>query len=323
MIVPRYISNHPTFDNKTKIGGIFSYVLISVCLIFLPFINSEKAVNNPTVEGESTELASNNEFVEEEPEVLIEVNGLYEYNLETLSEESLFTVSKIIDGDTLEVTDESGEILKIRLIGIDTPETKDPRSDVECFGTEASEKAIELLVGKNVYLLSDKSQDDKDKYDRYLRYVVREDGHFFNLNMIALGYANEYTYQVPYQFQSKFKEVESNARESSLGLFGVACQCANEKGNEVNRTCIACNEAEIEIKQFDCSTVTQKVNDGACGDLCPKPEPVQQAPGFTCNCAKTCPNMASCAEAYFQLNTCGCSRRDGDNDGIPCESICR
>lgn len=46
------------------------------------------------------------------------------------------------------------------------------------------------------------------------------------------------------------------------------------------------------------------------------------APGFTCNCSKTCPQMASCDEAYFQLNQCGCSARDGDHDGVPCESIC-
>ena len=44
--------------------------------------------------------------------------------------------------------------------------------------------------------------------------------------------------------------------------------------------------------------------------------------GYTCNCQKTCGNMSSCGEAYFQLNTCGCQARDGDNDGVPCESIC-
>ena len=43
---------------------------------------------------------------------------------------------------------------------------------------------------------------------------------------------------------------------------------------------------------------------------------------YSCNCSKTCPNMSSCAEAQYQLNVCGCSRRDGDNDGVPCESIC-
>ena len=46
------------------------------------------------------------------------------------------------------------------------------------------------------------------------------------------------------------------------------------------------------------------------------------APGFTCDCSKTCGAMASCEEAYFQLNQCGCSARDGDGDGVPCESIC-
>jgi outer membrane biosynthesis protein TonB len=57
------------------------------------------------------------------------------------------------------------------------------------------------------------------------------------------------------------------------------------------------------------------------------PEPQSSTPstsvGYTCSCSKTCPQMASCEEAYFQLNQCGCGARDGDNDGIPCESICR
>lgn len=52
------------------------------------------------------------------------------------------------------------------------------------------------------------------------------------------------------------------------------------------------------------------------------PVPTQQ-PGFTCNCEKTCTQITSCAEAYYQLNTCGCTVRDGDNDGIPCETLCR
>lgn len=61
----------------------------------------------------------------------------------------------------------------------------------------------------------------------------------------------------------------------------------------------------------------------------PQPDPEPQSStsstsvGYTCSCSKTCPQMASCEEAYFQLNQCGCGARDGDNDGIPCESICR
>lgn len=53
-----------------------------------------------------------------------------------------------------------------------------------------------------------------------------------------------------------------------------------------------------------------------------QPTAIPQAPTFSCNCSKTCSAMTSCEEAYFQLNQCGCSKRDGDGDGVPCESIC-
>jgi len=52
------------------------------------------------------------------------------------------------------------------------------------------------------------------------------------------------------------------------------------------------------------------------------PPPPPAAPAFVCDCSKTCPIMVSCEEAYFQLNQCGCGRRDGDSDGVPCEEIC-
>lgn len=52
----------------------------------------------------------------------------------------------------------------------------------------------------------------------------------------------------------------------------------------------------------------------------PPPPPISSE--FSCDCSKTCKDMASCNEAYYQLNTCGCSRRDGDHDGVPCEDIC-
>lgn len=53
----------------------------------------------------------------------------------------------------------------------------------------------------------------------------------------------------------------------------------------------------------------------------PAPPPVSTAPPYTCNCSRTCGQM-TCEEAYYQLNVCGCSQRDGDGDGVPCESIC-
>jgi micrococcal nuclease len=134
----------------------------------------------------------------------------------------LFKVSRVIDGDTLDI-DMNGKIERIRLIGMDTPETVDPRKVVQCFGKEASDKAKEMLNGKMVSLEADNSQGERDGYKRLLRYVYLEDGTFFNKYMIAEGYAHEYTYQSnPYKYQLDFKEAEKQARETAKGLWSSA-----------------------------------------------------------------------------------------------------
>lgn len=149
---------------------------------------------------------------------------------------STYLVSKVVDGDTLDVSID-GVITRIRLIGIDTPEVVDPRKPVECFGKEASEKMKELVFGKKVRLKSDSSQGDKDKYGRLLRYIFTEDNANINLQMIIGGYAYEYTYLVPYQYQASFKKAEKEAKDNGRGLWSSdACKqeivsSCNIKGN--------------------------------------------------------------------------------------------
>lgn len=89
----------------------------------------------------------------------------------------LYKVSQVVDGNTIKV-DLNGTIETIRLIGINTPETVDPRKPVECFGKEASDKAKALLSNTNVSLEADPTQGERDKYGRLLRYVFMEDGTF-------------------------------------------------------------------------------------------------------------------------------------------------
>ena len=81
-----------------------------------------------------------------------------------------FTVIKVVDGDTIWV-DHDDRREKIRMIGLDTPETVDPREPVQCFGREASAQAKTILGGQQVYLETDPSQDTVDKYGRTLAYV--------------------------------------------------------------------------------------------------------------------------------------------------------
>ena len=80
------------------------------------------------------------------------------------------TVTRVVDGDTIEVF-ENNQVSKIRLIGVNTPETLDPRKEVECFGLEASMFLKKELEGKKVKLEADKTQTDKDTYGRDIRYV--------------------------------------------------------------------------------------------------------------------------------------------------------
>lgn len=129
-----------------------------------------------------------------------------------------YSVVDVVDGDTIKINI-NGTQTTLRLIGIDTPETVDPRKPVQCFGREASNKAKELLSGKKVRIEKDPTQGELDKYGRTLAYVYRDDGLFYNKYIIEQGYAHEYTYNTPYKYQSEFKAAEKSARENQLGLW--------------------------------------------------------------------------------------------------------
>lgn len=142
--------------------------------------------------------------------------------ISTISTASAGLVTRVVDGDTLEVEVEF-EKKKVRVLGINTPESVDPRKSVECLGREASNKAKEIILNQKVLLEADSSQTDQDRYGRLLRYVTiektRED---FGSLMISLGLANEYTYKYPYEKQELYKTLEAKAREQKVGLWNLA-----------------------------------------------------------------------------------------------------
>ncbi len=130
----------------------------------------------------------------------------------------LYPVLRVVDGDTLDVLVD-GRSETLRLIGIDTPETKRPDTPVQCFGPEASRKAHELLDGWKVRIKADPTQDRRDKYGRLLAYVWRADGLFYNEWMVRHGFAHEYTYDKPYEYQRQFKQAEEYAYTHRLGFW--------------------------------------------------------------------------------------------------------
>ena len=136
----------------------------------------------------------------------------------TTSQFQYYAITSVVDGDTVKVNI-NGAVETLRLIGMDTPETVDPRKPVQCFGKEASNKAKELLVGTKVRLEKDPTQGELDKYGRTLAYIYREDGLFYNKYMIEQGYAHEYTYNTPYKYKTEFKAAQKSAQENLRGLW--------------------------------------------------------------------------------------------------------
>lgn len=143
-------------------------------------------------------------------------------------------VKRVIDGDTFVL--DNGE--RVRLIGIDTPETVDSRVDVEWFGREASVKLKSLIDGKRVCLKRDRTSN-KDKYNRLLRYVWVDD-IFINKELILQGYAFAYI-EYPFQYLEDFRRRQRIARQKGLGLWNkekqLKWQRAKRKNLALLKTC--------------------------------------------------------------------------------------
>ena len=260
------------------VGGVIAVLVALVVLVPTP----------DTVQpvGEVAEVATTTQPVAEQvstQEVPVATNELY-------------TVTKVVDGDTIAIN-LNGKSETIRMIGIDTPETADPRTTVQCFGKEASDKAKELLTGKKVRIEKDPTQGERDKYDRLLAYVWREDGLFFNRYMVEQGYAHEYTYNTAYKHQSEFKAAEAAAQAQKRGLWAPGV----------------------------CDAKTTP----------PASQPVKSTPppaaapnsNYTCTAnTYNCTDFSTHAEAQAVFNACGgvgndIHRLDSDSDGDACESL--
>jgi len=140
-------------------------------------------------------------------------------------------VTRVIDGDTLEVQID-GSVTKIRLIGVDTPETVHPNKPVQYFGKEASAFTRRMAEGKQVTLEFDQASaatGHRDKYGRLLAYVFLEDGTLLNAEIIRQGYGHAYT-RFPFARMEEFRALEREAREAGRGLWAHGEGAAPEQG---------------------------------------------------------------------------------------------
>lgn len=139
----------------------------------------------------------------------------------------LYHVVEVFDGDTIAV-DMNGTTEKIRMIGVDTPETHDPRKAVQCFGVAASNFTKGLLTDRYVRLGADSLSSNRDRYDRLLRYVYTSDNKLVEQELIQQGYGFAYI-GFPFDKMDEFKAYQTEARQANRGLWG-GCQPTDNNG---------------------------------------------------------------------------------------------
>lgn len=191
-------------------------------------------------------------------------------------------VTEVVDGDTLVVTGDQ----RVRLIGVDTPETRHPDLGVQCYGREASDFTARLLPpGTSVRLVLD--VEPLDRYDRLLAYVYKlDDGLFVNQALVAEGYAQVMTVPPNVRHADDFLAAQREARDAGRGLWSA---CPGE----------AVEEPVVDTAPGAC--------DPAYPDVCVPPPP----PDLDCGDVDARAFTARPPDPH---------RFDGDGDGIACNS---
>lgn len=131
-----------------------------------------------------------------------------------------FRVVKVIDGDTLDIDIPDGKFnsTRIRLLGVDTPETKDDRFGIMYFGPEAAQFTKELIINENITVLLDKRSPTRDKYNRLIAYLKMSDGTILNEALLTKGFAYA-DLRFEHSFYEEYSQLETAARKNKIGLW--------------------------------------------------------------------------------------------------------
>ncbi len=215
----------------------------------------------------------------------------------------------MVDGDTIEISPAIDGITDVRLIGVDTPETKEPGCAPQPYGLEASSYAESILSGQEVGLEFD--VEKTDQYGRLLAYVYLEGGEMFNEDLVEGGYAQAYPYPPNTRYTDRFAAAQDQASNARLGIWSMGQEqlaLLTDRGNGIGSE--------------------------GCAPLSPEPSPVQQpepspAPIPAVPVAPAvpavggdldCKDFGSLAEVQQSIAAGDPHGLDADGDGRACES---
>jgi micrococcal nuclease len=157
----------------------------------------------------------------------------------------IVTVSRVVDGDTAEITPAVDGLTEVRLIGVDTPETSHPTYGEQPYGQQAKEFTVSRLEGERVALELD--LEKVDPYERLLAYFWLSDGRMFNEALLRDGYAQVATFPPNVKYIEWFQKAQRGAMEANRGLWGLSegqlCE-QTDRGNGIGGGCDAVRGAQ-------------------------------------------------------------------------------
>jgi micrococcal nuclease len=199
------------------------------------------------------------------------------------------TVSRVVNGDTIEVSPAVGGIADVRLIGVDTPESY---GGTQPYGEEASAFTKQRLEGRKVALEFDVERIDP--YGRVLAYVWLADGKMFNEVLVREGYAQVATFPPNVKYVERFVAAQRKARAEGAGLWGLPdnklCQLA-DRGNGIGGGCVS--------ESTPTATPSPSFNDRDCADFDSQVE----------------------AQEVLEDDLSDPHGLDGDSNGVACEEL--
>lgn len=136
------------------------------------------------------------------------------------NDENKATFVRVVDGDTL-IANIDGKEEYVRLLLVDTPETKHSKKEIQPFGSEASE-LMRIMFQEGDSIRLEYGTEKRDNYDRILAYIYTEDGRMFNKELLKRGLARvAYVFPPNDKYAKTFQEIEGQAKKKKIGVWSI------------------------------------------------------------------------------------------------------